>query len=56
MDIVVECVSIASTLRSEYTLLIRRQEGDVGAFVNRLREEFAGGDAIASRIATDILQ
>ena len=56
VDIVVEGVSIASTLRSEYTLLIRRQEGDVGAFVNRLREEFAGGDAIASRIATDILQ
>ncbi len=56
VDIVVEGVSIASTLRSEYTLLIRRQGGDVGAFVNRLRQELTRDEGFANSIATDVLQ
>ena len=56
VDVVVEGVSIASTLRSEYSLLIRRQGGDVGVFVDRLREEPAGDEDLASSIATEILQ
>ncbi len=42
-DVVVEGVSIAITLRSEYISFIRRHGGDVGALIESLRQKVAAG-------------
>ena len=43
VDVVAEGVSIAITLRSEYSSFIRRHGGDVGALTESLRRQLAAG-------------
>ncbi len=56
VDVVIEGVSLSITLRSEYGSRIRREGGDVGIFVVRLREELAAGGFTPKNTEKSVLQ
>ncbi len=55
VDVVVEGVSIAFLLRSKFNLSLRRQGGDIGAFVGQLRQQLSSDSEFADGIATRML-